>query len=353
MNMSRAGCCVALRSALLICALIMSALPGTGADLPSPTLLVLNKGTVQGDLPGDLAFVDPKTGQVFTRIPVGNEPHEVAISANGELAVVTNTGSYVNRGNTLSVIDISQRKEIHRVSLGALWNPHGVIFKDGKFYFTAEGSKMIGRYDPSSNQVDWQLGVGQNQTHLLTFSKDGKLIFTMNRGSKSVSIIEPLQEYKTPGAVMGWTESMVPVCGGPDGIDVSPDGRQIWVGCRYDNKINIIDIATRRVTESFDTNTKGMSRVKFTPDGLHVVGTDVFAGQVLIFDVATRKEIKRIDVGKSCEGILISPDGLEAFIGVTDSVAVIDLRSFTLSRRLSTGLGPDGMAWLYPKNQAN
>src|ERR1019366_4689787 len=134
MNMSRAGCCVALRSALLICALIMSALPGTGADLPSPTLLVLNKGTVQGDLPGDLAFVDPKTGQVFTRIPVGNEPHEVAISANGELAVVTNTGSYVNRGNTLSVIDISQRKEIHRVSLGALWNPHGVIFKDGKFY---------------------------------------------------------------------------------------------------------------------------------------------------------------------------------------------------------------------------
>ena len=52
--------------------------------------------------------------------------------------------------------------------------PHGIAFADGKVYFTAEVNKLIGRYDPAGNQIDWLLGTGQNGTHMLLLSQDAK-----------------------------------------------------------------------------------------------------------------------------------------------------------------------------------
>ena len=109
-------------------------------ETPSPALLVLNKGHRGSTRPSELAIVDPGSGRVVARIPTGVESHEVAASPDGKLAVVTNTGPYSDPGHTLSVIDLKAQKEIHRVELGPLPNPHGIVWHDGKFYFTAEGA---------------------------------------------------------------------------------------------------------------------------------------------------------------------------------------------------------------------
>ena len=47
------------------------------------TLLVLNKGD------STLSFVDPGTLTVMTSIPTGDTPHEVEVSKDGRIAVVT------------------------------------------------------------------------------------------------------------------------------------------------------------------------------------------------------------------------------------------------------------------------
>ena len=36
-----------------------------------------------------------------------------------------------------------------------------------KSWFTAEGSKSIGRYDPASGKLDWSMGTGQDRTHMI------------------------------------------------------------------------------------------------------------------------------------------------------------------------------------------
>src|SRR5438477_8734759 len=69
------------------------------AETPSPALLVLNKEE------NTLAIVDPATRRVVGRVPTGEAPHEVAVSADGRLAFVANYGSQ-NAGNTISVIDL-------------------------------------------------------------------------------------------------------------------------------------------------------------------------------------------------------------------------------------------------------
>src|SRR5579864_2250138 len=168
------------------------------AAAQSTSLLVLNKE-------GSVAIVDPATQKVLGRAPTGEGPHEVVATSDGKLAVVSNYGSGQMPGHTLSVIDIASRKELHRVDLNPLSRPHGLFSVDGKVYFTAEGSKAIGRYDPATNRVDWLLGTGQDGTHMVSMSKDHNVIFTSNIGSGTISIFERV------GASENWRQTVVRV----------------------------------------------------------------------------------------------------------------------------------------------
>src|SRR5260370_32571458 len=169
------------RKALLLTLLAAAVL--TGAETPSPALLVLNKEDAT------LAIVDPASGKVVSRAPTGAGPHEVTASTDGKLAFVGNYGTGQSPGTTISVIDVVAQKELRKVDLGPLRRPHGMAFADGKAYFTAEVNKLIGRYDPASNQIDWLLGTGQNSTHMVLVTKDAGKLFTPNIGSDSITLI--------------------------------------------------------------------------------------------------------------------------------------------------------------------
>ena len=315
--------------------LILLAIAGVqAAETPSPALLVLNKEE------STLAIVDPATRRVVGRVPTGEAPHEVAVSADGRLAFVANYGSQ-NAGNTISVIDLVAQKEVRRVDLSPMGRPHGIMFADGKVYFTAEASKLIGRYDPVSARVDWLLGTGQNTTHMILLSHDTKTIFTANIGSDSITVIEG---GRSP---VNWNETVIPVGKGPEGMDLSPDGRELWTAHSRDGGVSIIDVSTRKVTQTLDLETKRSNRLKFTPNGRLVFISDLAGGELVVVDAATRKEIKRMKLGRSPEGILMAPGGSRAYVAVAgdNNVAVIDLKTLEVIGRISTGSGPDGTAW--------
>jgi YVTN family beta-propeller protein len=322
---------------LLSCVLVVSALaPVVQAQTktPAPALVVLNKDDSQ------LAIFDPQTFQVVARVPTGPIPHEVAVSSDGKLAVSTNYGEHQN-GTTLSVIDLDAQKEIHRFELPDLIGPHGIEFFKGKFWFTAEGSKKIAHYDPATNKVDWTHEIGQDRTHMLVIARDGRTIYTSNVSSNSVTAVEANFDKSQ------WTNTVIPVGKGPEGIDISPDGREVWAANSGDGTVSVIDTATKKVIASFNVGTKHSNRVKFTPHGKFALISDLGSGDLVVIDVAARKESKRLHLGKSSEGILIVPDGSKAFVAVSgdNKVAVIDLKNFAVITTFETGKDPDGMAW--------
>jgi YVTN family beta-propeller protein len=300
---------------------------------PAQTLLVLNKE-------GSLAIVDAKTRKVTGSVRTGDSPHEVAASTDGKLAFVSNYGGSTP-GKTISIIDVPAQKELRRLDLGPLRRPHGLDFSGGKLYFTAETNKLIGRYDPAANQIDWLMGTGENGTHMILVVPQTNVIFTANIGSNSMSIIEP-------AGVQNWNATVIPVGKGPEGFDISPDGKQIWVANARDGTVSVIDIFTKRVVNNFGVQTKRSNRLKFTPDGRLVLISDLDAGDLLILDRARKKELKRINLGHNPAGILVEPDSSRAYVAVTgdNNVAVIDLKTFDLRARIQTGNGPDGMAWI-------
>jgi len=319
---------------LLVWAGMVGACLGQG-KAPKRALVVLNKDA------NELAIVDPGTLKVVARVPTGPVPHEVAVSEDGKIAVATNYGAHAD-GTTLSVIDLEAQKEIHRVRLEDLLGPHGVQFFDGKAWFTAEGSKKIARYDPKTNQVDWVHEVGESRTHMLVIARDGKTIYTSNVNSDSVTLVVASADRKN------WSNTVIAVGKGPEGIDISPDGKEVWAGNSGGGTVSIIDTATNKVVATLEVGTKHSNRVKFTPDGKLTLISDLGSGELVVVDVSLRRVVKRLKLGTSTEGILIVPDGSKAFVAVSgdDKVAVVDLKKLEVTTTFETGKDPDGMAWV-------
>lgn len=298
-----------------------------------PTLLVLNKNEAT------LAIVDVGEMKVLGKVPTGDSPHEVVASADGKTAFVANYGAQ-KPGNSLSVIDIETRKELRRVDLSPLFRPHGIQELGGKIYFTSETNRIIARYDPAENKVDWMMGTGQNASHMIVVTPDQKRIYTTNIASDSVTAFEFQNVPPTTSKI-----THIPVGKHPEAIDISPDGTEVWVGLNAEGAVDVIDTATNKVKEKVALGERPY-RVKFTPDGKQILFTMPNTKELLVYDAAMRKEIKRVKLGSAPLGVAISKDGKIAFItaGQPDVVLKIDLIKFEITGKIETGQVPDGVA---------
>ena len=324
-----------IRFVLSSAVLVTIAHAATAQTPPAARLLVLLRNA------SALAIVDPVSGKVLGRVPVGRDPHEVAVTPDGRMAFVASPSEGI------SVIDVPAMKELRRVNTGTLSAPHDVLLAGGKLYFTAEGYKTIGRYDPTANAVEWMLGIGQDGTHMMVLAKDQQTMWVPNRGSNSISVIDGVA-----GGPPKFKTTAIPVPGKtPEGLDLSPDGRELWAATRGDGGVSIIDTASRKVTQSFNLKLTDANRLKFTPDG-KVLILDGGTGTLVVLDAASRKEIKRLKVAPGDTGdggVFVMPDGSRAYLGLRDdhSVVVVNLKTLEIESRFAMGAdsGPGCINW--------
>jgi YVTN family beta-propeller protein len=312
---------------------------------PQRSLLALSKSD------HTLAIIDPVTLKVLASVPVGSDPHEVIASADGKTAYVSIYGG--GSLHELSVIDLVAQKPLPTIDTRPLMGPHGLTFADGKVWFSAEGSKAVGRYDPATGKFDWSVGTGQARTHMIYVTSDGKKIFTTNVTAGTVSILVDslIKPAASPTGVVPsvrheWVQTVIPVAKGSEGIDVSPDGRELWTAGADEGTISIIDIAAKKLTGKIDAKAVGANRLKFTPDGKRVLITSLRTGDLFIYDAVSHQELKRLNTGRGAAGILVDDDGSRAFIGCTSDnyVAVINLKTLEVTGHIAIR-GADGLAW--------
>lgn len=288
-----------------------------------------------------LAIVDPVTLKVLSKVPVGEDPHEVIASADGKTAYVSIYGG--GSLHTINIIDLVTQQPKLDVDTKPLYGPHDVVYVNNKLWFTAEGSKAVGRLDPVTNKIEWSMGTGQDRTHMLHVTSDANNIYTININSGTVSILSNAPA----NGRENWTQTLIPVARGSEGFDVTPDGKNLWTVSGQDGSISIIDLPNKKSDATIDAKLVGANRLKFTRDGKYALIASLRIGQLIVYDVATRKEWKRIDIGRGAAGILVQPDNKRAFVACTPDnyVAVIDLIDWEVKSKLDVGKNPDGLAW--------
>jgi YVTN family beta-propeller protein len=304
------------------------------AAAQSSILLALNKQE------NTLAFIDADSMKVLSKIPTGEGPHEVVIDTDGKTAFVANYGAQTP-GSSISIVDIASRKELRRVDISPLLRPHGLQFVGGKLYFTAEVNRAIARYDPVTNKIDWLMGTGQNASHMIAVSGDQKKMYTANIGSDSITAFEFNNVPPAPSKI-----AQVSVGKQPEAIDLSPNGKEVWVGLNVDNAVDVVDAATLKVVGRVAVGQRPY-RVEFTPDGSHVLMTIPQTKEIIIYNAATRKETKRMKLESEPLGVAFSPNGKTAYVSVIrpDAVLKIDLDKLSVAGRAETGQAPDGLAY--------
>jgi YVTN family beta-propeller protein len=332
---------------------------------PENALLILSKQD------RSLAIVDPASLKIIAHIPVGDDPHEVIASADGKRAYVSNYGG--GTLHTLAVIDLVAQKALAPIELSPLRGPHGLTFVGGKTWFTAEGSKAIGSYDPETGKIDWVMGTGQNRTHMIYVSDDLQHIITTNVASGTVSFIDKSTRAQgaphppppggmpppsgsagggmgpggPPGPRSDWNQTVVKVGNGSEGFDVSPDGREMWVANAQDGTVSILSVGAKQIDQTLSINVKGANRLKFTLDGKLALISTLGGSDLTIVDVATRSLAKRLKIGRGAAGIQMKPDGTVAYVACTPDnyVVIVDLKTLEVTGKIESIGQPDGMAW--------
>lgn len=316
--------------ALLVVILLSGLKAGVGAQ---SWILVLNKTD------NTAALVDPTTFEVVASVPTGEAPHEAAAAPDGKFVYTANYGRQA-AGNTLTVVDVSARKVARTISLGEFKRPHGIrVSHDSKtVWVTCEASQAVVGIDAASGRVVETYRTGQETSHMLVPSKDEQKLYVANIGSGSVTIID-----RKTGQVKSLHSDA-----GSEGIDISPDGKFVWIANRAANTISILDTASDTIVATVKAGGETPIRIKFTPDGQYALVSNARSGTVSIFDAGRREEIGKIETGAALVGILIVPGSTRAIVANTQSnqLTLIDWKERKVVRTFRTGTEPDGMAWV-------
>lgn len=314
------------------------------------TLLVVRK---TGDA---LDLVDPGSGLRLASVALGHAPHEVSVSPDGRRAAVTNYGTRERPGSTLSIVDLEQPRESKRIDLAPHSRPHGVDwFAADRVAVTTEGSRHLLIVDPDAGRVVDAIETGQDVSHMVAVSADGKRAYVTNIGAGTTSVLDLPSRRKLGDIVTG---------AGSEALAVTPDGATLWVGARSAGEIAVVDTAALAVTVRLPL--PGIPiRIAITPDGATALVTCAGASELVAFDVATRALRTRVKVdvplapgaaerpfarlapGSALPvGLHVSRDGRSVFVAATMADRVVQYRIPEMApvRIIAVAGEPDGLA---------
>ncbi|MBU2970952.1 YncE family protein [Pseudoalteromonas sp. C2R02] len=295
------------------------------------TLVVVNKKD------DTVNFIDLQSRKIKFTQDTGKGPHELAMSADGRLAIVTD---YIG-GNSLTVFDVQQAKKIKTIDLSQYPSPHGVLFlKDQRSVaVSSEGSDSVVIVDIISGQIKKVIDTQQKGSHMVAIPESSERVYTTNMDSNTVSELDVesgalLRKIATPNI--------------PEAITVNKSGTELWVGSNEDGLVSVFNLINGGLIKQF----KGFSfpyRVLLTRDEKFAVISDFKKNTLDIIDVKNKNKLKQVKFGLWTipNGLVFHPNDRILFMTSygKDKVVVIDIPTGKTLFELPTGDGPDGIGY--------
>lgn len=314
--------------------------PAGESDQLTGTVVVVNQAS------DTVTLIDLTTMEAYRHVAVVGGPHEVAVSPDGERAIVTN---YYKRDGSpqkaLSLISLPDGATIRTIDLGEFSTPHDVQWvNDSQVVCTAETNKALLLVNVESGEIERVFETGKGGSHMLSLSPDQQRLYSSNMsGGGSVSVFDFHSGEKIRDIDTGKE------C---EGVGISPDGRWVWAGNRAEDTVSIIDTESLQLVKTLES--PGFPyRVEFTPNGKYVLVPHAKSGTLMVGDVADQSIIRHIPLGltrvdePSTAGVFPHPDNVHAFVTVRNdnSMLVINLETGETLARVETQLSPDGVSY--------
>jgi YVTN family beta-propeller protein len=305
-----------------------------------------------------ISVVDLSTGQVRT-VPVRISPHNVQVSRDGRLLLAvgmlggmkmsdeqSNTGKHdseeMERGRML-IFDTATMNAERAIDIEiGRKSAHVIIDPQGRLAYASNGEdNTLSVVDVAQRKVIREIKTGKSP-HGLRMSPDGREIYVANTGDNSVSVIDVARAKEV---------ARIPVGKAPAQVGFTPDGRRVYVSSTVENSVVVVDTKQRKRIATIPVGREPI-QLFATPDGRYVyVGNEGTKenpdNRASVIDTRTNSVVATVVTGKGAHGVVVSDDGRRAFIAntVDSSVSVIDTATQQVTRSIKVGEGAGGITF--------
>jgi len=249
---------------------------------------------VDNEASSSLTMIDPKSGKSTSIIPVPY-PYNLYFTPDGKKAIVV-----VERLQTLEFRDPHTWQLLGSVYIPSPGVDHMDFSADGDYLLaSSEWGGVVTKVDTKEMTITGQVEVGGEPVDL-KLSPDGAVFYVANQGRSfgGVHVIDPETMRET---------AFIPTGKGAHGLYPSKDAKSLYVANRLDGSISVIDLATRKVSDTWEVG-GSPDMFQLSPDGTQLWYADRYNGTVSVVDTRTGKLLHRIVVGYYPHGITYFPN---------------------------------------------
>ena len=283
-----------------------------------------------------VSVIDTVTDKVVSTIAVGDYPHGLAVTPNGERIFVANRSA-----GTVSVIDAATRSVIATIATGLV--PISIaVDPSGAFaYIVNRGEDKISIMDTALLAVVGTISVSDAPGLVLVHPTQPQAYIVHNATNSGVSLSVIDTQTRTVVSTLAVGSVIV-------GMALHPDGKTLYLMDELGRSIFTVDLATMQATSPTVLGGDPYS-VVFAPDGSRYYVTDLQRNAVLEFDAVTNVKKREILVGDTPKGLQIHPDGKRLYVSNLGSatVSIIDRVSGVVTSSVNVGLGPVGTGQIF------
>jgi DNA-binding beta-propeller fold protein YncE len=226
-----------------------------------------------------------------------------------------------------------------RLDFGHGVRPHCIVMnpRDGLLYVTTEIDRAVTIVNPKTFKIVGSIPTGQEQSHMLVLSHDGRFGYTANVGPGTVSVLD-LKARKLL--------RVIKVSGEVQRISITPDDRTVFTADQTTPKLAAIDTTTNSVKTWVSLPAVAYGTAS-TQDGRWLLVSLPKSSGVAVVDLHTLQVVRTIAVPQGPHTVLMVPDNLTAYVACMKSgyVAMINLSDWSVRGLIRVGNGADGIGW--------
>jgi YVTN family beta-propeller protein len=183
----------------------------------------------------DVYAAEGDTLRPVRQVPLAKSPSHMVFSADSAWVFVTLQDSHEIAAIRLADQSVAWKMKVSDLPAGIWMTPD-----DKHLLVGVMGRDYVEVIDWREKKSVKQIKTGKG-AHNFRSLGDGRHVFVSNRVDNTISLIDQSTLEKLYD---------IAVPGGPDCMDVSADGKTLWVTMRWSKKVGVVDIAARKLIDS-------------------------------------------------------------------------------------------------------